>query len=605
MSLLCEERRAWLYGKMAPPIERLSMLGNGRSVALVTPDARICWQCVPGPASAAVFADLLGGPAAGHFSIRPQRDGLPLGQRYLPGTMTVETRWSRLLVTDYLDHHTEPHRTDLVRVISGSAPAVVEFAPRPEFGQVAVRLLPAADGLIVVRHVRSDGAALARDVLGDHRGRPASVGPGRGRAATRTGRWSWSCAAAAATSSAHPMPEPQRRSQLGRLLVTLAGRRCPCRRWNRTLVARSALTLRALCHAGTGAILAAATTSLPEQIGGIRNWDYRHCWLRDAALTAQALVSLGSTAEAEAYLDWVHAVSAGLPGPERLHPVYALDGSPPGSEAVIDTLPGYAGSRPVRVGNLADQQVQLDVFGPGRRADHGPVQPARPPHRRRLEPGRAMCEAVARRWHEPDHGIWEERRCPGTTCTPRSCAGSPSTAPCGWPRATAARPTRPGPRCATPSRPTCSSTAGTTRSRRFTTAYDGTDLDAASLHVGLSGLLDPADERFQATVTAIEAELRSGATVYRYRRDDGLPGQEGGFHLCAAWLIEAYLLTGRRTDAEELFSQLVDAAGPTGPAARGVRPDRRALAGQPPAGLQPPGPHPLRPAARRRGRAGA
>jgi trehalose 6-phosphate phosphatase len=121
LSWLWEERRSWLYGKVAPPIERLSMLGNGRSVALVTPEARVCWQCVPGPASAAVFAELLGGPSAGHFSIRPERNGLPLGQRYLPGTMTLETRWSRLLVTDYLDHHTESHRTDLLRVISGSS----------------------------------------------------------------------------------------------------------------------------------------------------------------------------------------------------------------------------------------------------------------------------------------------------------------------------------------------------------------------------------------------------------------------------------------------------------------------------------------------------
>jgi trehalose 6-phosphate phosphatase len=562
LSLLCEERRAWLYGEMAPPIERLSMLGNGRAVALVTPDARICWQCVPGPASAAVFADLLGGPAAGHFSIRPQRGGLPLGQRYLPGTMTVQTRWSRLLVTDYLDHHTEPHRTDLVRVISGSAPAAVEFAPRPEFGQVAVRLLPDAEGLIVggtsdPMVLRSPGTSWEIISDGPHESARAVVEPGPDRPVVLELR------CGSADMAPHPVPEPRRRSQSGaHWSAWLADLTLPA--VAPEAVGRSALTLRALCHAGTGAILAAATTSLPEQIGGIRNWDYRHCWLRDAALTAQALVSLGSTGEAEAYLDWVRAVLAGLPGPERLHPVYALDGSSSGSEAVIDTLPGYAGSRPVRVGNLADQQVQLDVFGPvvdliaDLSAQRGHLTDAD------WQLAQAMCEAVARRWHEPDHGIWEER------IVPRHHVYSKVMCWLTLDRAillAGAHERRADPAWATLRAVIAAdvlSRGWNEDVQAFTTAYDGADLDAASLHVGLSGLLDPADERFGATVTAIESELRSGATVYRYRRDDGLPGQEGGFHLCTAWLIEAYLLTGRRTDAVQLFTQLVDAAGPTG-----------------------------------------
>ena len=314
--------------------------------------------------------------------------------------------------------------------------------------------------------------------------------------------------------------------------------------------------------------MAAATTSLPEEIGGVRNWDYRYCWLRDAALTVKALVSLGSLAEAEAYLSWLHNVLKTTPGPERLHPLYTLRGTGLGPEAVIDTLPGYAGSRPVRVGNAANQQVQLDVFGPvvdlvsdlaaarGKLTDDD------------WELVKAMTEAVSRRWHEPDHGIWEERIRPRhhvyskvmcwltMHCALRLAAEYGREIDPSWPglRDEIAEDV-----LINGWHPEASAGIGA-----FTTAYDGTDLDSASLHVGLAGLIDPSDRRFAATVTAIESELRSGCTVYRYRRDDGLPGIEGGFHLCAAWLIEAYLRTGRRTEAEDLFEQLVDAAGPTG-----------------------------------------
>jgi len=175
-----------------------------------------------------------------------------------------------------------------------------------------------------------------------------------------------------------------------------------------------------------------------------------------------------------------------------------------------------------------------------------------------------MAEAVSQRWDEADHGIWEERNVPRHRVYSRVMC---------W--VTMDRGVKLGERYGREMPPEWTVLRDKIRAdvlehgwndevQAFTTAYDGTDLDAASLFVGLSGLIDPADERFQQTVTAIEAELRSGSTVYRYRRDDGLPGGEGGFHICAAWLIEAYLLAGRRDEAEELFAQIVDAAGPTG-----------------------------------------
>jgi trehalose-phosphatase len=562
LAFLLEERRTWLYGEQAPPIERLSMLANERSVALLTPDAKVTWLCHPEPDSAAVFADLLGGPTAGVFSVKPERNGLPLGQRYLPGTMTVETRWSRLLVTDYLDHHSAPHRTDLIRVLSGATNARIEFAPRPEFGQVPVALVAEANGLRVVGTgdpivLRSPGVQWTISSDGMHETATAIVSPGPDAPIVLELRCGTD------DLSASPVGEAERRARSGRYWSEwLESLRLPS--VERELVARSALTLRGLCHSESGAIMAAATTSLPEDIGGVRNWDYRYCWLRDAALTAQALVSLGSTSEAEAYLSWVHRVLATLPGPERLHPLYTLYGTTLGPEAVIDTLPGYAGSRPVRVGNLANQQVQLDVFGPvvdlvakltevrGKLTDDD------------WRMVQAMAEAVSRRWHEPDHGIWEERHAPRHNVY--------SKVMCWMTIDRAIKLAEGYGREMDPSWPALRDAISSdvvkngwnAEADSFTTAYDGTDLDAASLHVGLTGLIDPTDERFQSTVTAIEAELRSGSTVYRYHRDDGLPGGEGGFHLCAAWMIEAYLLTGRRTEAEELFAQLVDCAGPTG-----------------------------------------
>ncbi|NEC62551.1 trehalose-phosphatase [Amycolatopsis rubida] len=562
LAFLLEERRNWLYGESAPPIERLSLLANERSVALVTPDAKLTWLCHPGPDAPAVFADLLGGPGAGHFSIKPHRNGLPLGQRYLPNTMTVETRWSRLLVTDYLEPESPGHRTDLVRVISGEAVAQVVFAPRPEFGGVPVKLVAEAEGLRVLGTsepfvLRSPGVewSITSDGLQDTA--TALVQPTPEQPVVLELR------CGTTDLSVHELSEVDRRDRAGRYWSDWAAKlKLPAVQTE--LVRRSALTLRGLVNTDTGGVLAAATSSLPEEIGGVRNWDYRYCWIRDAAMTVRELVHLGSHEEAEGYLKWLHGVLATLAGPERLHPLYTLAGSVIGAEAVIESLPGYAGSRPVRVGNLANHQVQLDVFGPVVELVATLAQVRGELRDEDWQMVRAMAEAVTRRWNEPDHGIWEERHVPRHRVYSRVMC---------W--VTIDRAVRLGdeygrdvpgawPQLRDRIKADVLEHGWNEEVQAFTTAYDGTDLDAASLFVGLTGLIDPADERFQKTVTAIEAELRSGSTVYRYRRDDGLPGGEGGFHICAAWLIEAYLCTGRRNEAEELFAQIVDAAGPTG-----------------------------------------
>ena len=356
LGLVLELRRHWLYGDHAVPIERHSMLANGSTVALLAPDARVTWLCHPRPDSAAIFADILGGPRAGYFSVAPERQGLPLGQRYRPGTMTVETRWSGVTVTDWLeravrngdasefDRQVLEDCSTLVRVLSGSGVARLEFAPRPEFGQVSIKLQPLGDGLLVLGYnepITLYAPGVEWDVFeeGGHDIARAVVDlSAAGGSVPLELRFD--------SHDVNPRPDSIEDRQ--------AHAEQPSLDWVAKLrlpevatkeVVRSALTLRGLCHEPTGSILAAATMSLPEELGGVRNWDYRYCWLRDAAMSARVLVDLGSLAEAEALLGWVDGCVDRTGGhPERLHPLYTVDGLELGPEAVIETLPGYAGS---------------------------------------------------------------------------------------------------------------------------------------------------------------------------------------------------------------------------------------------------------------------
>jgi GH15 family glucan-1,4-alpha-glucosidase len=563
---LGELRHAWLFGESATPIEQHSLLSDQRTAALITAQGNITWLCHPRLDSSAVFGELLGGPTAGSFMIRPAGGSEVLSQRYLPGSLLVETRWPELTVLDYLECSPQraaasPGRTDLVRVIEGTGEAHIRFAPRPDFGRSStqlrvdggtVELLGSSTPMVLVAPavtwtIEHDGVHETAHGVVQLGSEPCVL---ELRMGTRE--------IAARTHDEHA----RRRTTDQHWRSWSDGLRLPSVAPD--LVLRSALTIKALCFGPSGSIAAAATTSLPEELGGVRNWDYRYCWIRDAALASTALARLGSTAEGLAYLDWLCSLVDRTSRPEQLQPVYALDGGPLGPEAVIAELAGYAGSRPVRVGNAADHQVQLDVFGPvamlidlldrsgAKLSDR---------HFRLLE---QLSEAVLRRWHEPDHGIWEERVASQHHVHSKvMCWATLDRA-----AAVFQRHQRPG-RGALEAvrdhiRDEVLTRGWNAQVGSFTATYESENVDAAALFIGLAGMLPGTDERFASTVKVVESQLRKGPVVMRYLHDDGLPGREGGFLVCALWLAEAYLLCGRDVDAIDLFDQVRGLAGPTG-----------------------------------------
>ncbi|HPF40495.1 MAG TPA: trehalose-phosphatase [Phycisphaerae bacterium] len=565
LARLSELRSAWLAGAKAVPIERHAMLSDQRTIALVTPEARVSWLCTPRIDSPALFAELLGGPAAGHFSVAAADDSAPVSQEYLEKSLVLKTSWRDFSVTDFLDCSAgrpgqRAGRSDLVRVLEGKGRVRIEFAPRLDFGRVPTYLTIRDGGLVVEDTLdpivlRAPGVEWRITSEGSHQSAIAEVELNGGPIALELRYGTGSL-----RELANPVTD---RLRLTQSYWTAWTDRLTLPSVAPEFVERGALALKALCYGPTGAVAAAGTTSLPEHIGGVRNWDYRYCWLRDAAMSVATLVKLGSVTEAMEYLDWVLGIVDRSESPERLSPLYGVAGEALGIEAEVAELAGYCGSRPVRVGNSAARQIQLDVFGPNVElvsllSDRD--APLSSDHWRLVE---AMVRAVEKRWAEPDHGIWEIRK-------PRRHHVH-SKVMC-W--MTVDRAIRVANRFLDRDREDWRELRDRIAAdvlehgykanvNAFTAAYDGEDLDASALTIGTTGLLPPDDERFAGTVAAIESSLCEGPTVYRYRADDGLPGVEGGFFICASWLIDAYVLMGQREKAKDLFAVMLDLVGPT------------------------------------------
>ena len=542
------------------------MLSDQRTAALVAPGGRIVWFCAPRLDSHALFAELLGGPVAGHFTVRPADDDSPGTQRYVANSMVLETKWKTMKLTDFLDCSAErivqrAGRSDLVRFVEGTGEVELEFAPRLQFGRAPTCLRPRDSGLEIEDTfdpivLFSPGVEWQIEREGPH---------DTARARVKLGEPPLLLELRYGTGTL--------RGRMGAAEERLAGTNKHWSKWakalklpvlEKKLVQRSALVLKSLCYHPSGAIAAAATTSLPEHVGGVRNWDYRFCWLRDGAFAATSLVRLGSFKEAIRFLDWVLGILDEGGSPERLHPVYTLTGSELPDEAEISELSGYRGSRPVRIGNLAANQLQLDVFGPIVDLIHVMMchdVALSSEHWRLVE---AMVTAVERRWEEPDHGIWEVRTRRKHHVHSKVMCWVTVDRACQVAEHHLGRPREDWMELRDRIRDDVLRHGWNEDVQAYTAAYDTDALDAAVLEIGLKGLIAPDDSRFVSTVEKTRDALLLGPAVYRYRYDDGLPGFEGAFHLCTAWLIQSLWLIGREDDARKLFQDMVALAGPTG-----------------------------------------
>jgi GH15 family glucan-1,4-alpha-glucosidase len=558
-------------------IEDYALIGDLQTAALVDRGGTVDWLCLPRFDSAACFARLLDGPEAGHWTLRPAGADQCAWRRYRDESLVLETRWETdegaVSVLDFMPPRGEA--ADVVRVVEGVSGRVTlesELRLRFDNGRARpwVRRVDGEVGFVV----GPDAAWLRASV-------PVELDEG-----VVHSRWSIGEGERASFVLTHQLshlPHPKPADPDAALADTL-------RFWadwvdrttydgpHREEVRRSLVLLKALTYAPTGGILAAATTSLPEELGGQRNWDYRFCWLRDATFTLQALIGCGHLDEARAWREWLVRAVAG--DPSQLQIMYGLDGRRWLPERTADWLSGFAGSRPVRIGNAASEQRQLDVWGEVLDGLHLARESGLQPDETAWDVQRDLLEWLEGHWREPDNGLWEMRG----PC--RDFVHSKVMAWAGLDRAVRGieRHGLDGPvdrwRAARDEihREVCEKGFDTDRDT-FTQFYGSKGLDAALLLIPRVGFLPWDDERVRGTVAAVEKELAHDGFVRRYDNDaeggstDGLPGHEGAFLACSFWLVDALHGTGQTERAERLFERLLECRNDVGMLSEEYDPD--------------------------------
>ncbi len=536
-----------------------ALLGDTRTAALVGKDGSIDWLCLPRFDSGACFAALLGEPRHGRWSLCPGQHAVSATRRsYRDGTLVLETELTTATGTvrlvDFMPPDEDiPNLVRIVEGVTGEVPMRMELIVRFDYGRTVpwVRTL---DG--VLRAVAGPDALTLHTPIETHGENLTTVADFTVRAGDRVPFvLTW-------YPSHLPLPEPID------AFAALEASEAWWRAWSskctydgpwREAVQRSLITLKALTYSPTGGMVAAATTSLPEWPGGVRNWDYRYTWLRDATFTLYALLVSGFREEAAAWRDWLLRAIAGAP--EQLQPLYGVAGERRLPELVLDWLPGHGGAAPVRVGNGAYTQLQVDIYGEvtdvlyqarrlGLDAD---------PNAWRVQ--RALLDFLETGWREVDEGIWEVRgpkqhfthsKLMSWVAFDRAVKSVEHLGVEGpVARWRVIRDTIHAEVC---------TRAWDRQKRSFTQAYDSPQLDAAVLTMPLVGFLPATDERVVGTVAAVERELMHDGYVLRYRTEetkDGLPEGEGVFLLCSFWLADCYAQMGRTADGCALFERLL------------------------------------------------
>jgi GH15 family glucan-1,4-alpha-glucosidase len=546
------------------------LIGNEQTGALVSRHGSIDWACMPRFDSPSVFARLLDRTSGGFHQVVP-RDRYVSHQQYVTGTNVLATlfelrRGVTLTVTDFMPMG--PPNTAIGgdprivrRLVARGAPVPVSVAADPRFDYA--RSLPrwSVEGDLAV----------------------AESGPAK---MSFGGPWPWRAEGSTIVSEGkvepgHPEfaqmrwggPPPSEPSPATLLSVTDAYWRgwvsppdAPLRRvaarWH-PWVERSELVLKLLSYAESGVFVAAPTTSLPEWHGGGRNWDYRYVWIRDAAFTAQVFLLLGHLSEARAYVGWAFDRAASLQGSEELRTIYTVDGGTPPSEFELPHLEGYRESRPVRVGNAAAGQRQLDIYGEILDSAHllERLDPAFV--RDRWPTIELLAERITKLWALPDSGMWEVRSAPAHHVHSKLMCWVALDRAIELAREFGKNePVDRWTRVAEEIRAAILSRGYDDKLGSFIQAFDQPRVDASALRIGLDGFLPPNDPRVLGTIAAVERKLADGAFVRRYEGDDGVSGPEGSFLLCSFWLVESLAKSGQMDRALEFWRALLDVAGP-------------------------------------------
>jgi GH15 family glucan-1,4-alpha-glucosidase len=541
------------------PIEDYALIGDCETAALVSKGGSIDWLCWPRFDSAACFAALLGTPDHGRWLIEPSVPGWRVTRRYRDHTLILETRLeTQAGVVTLIDFMPPRDRnSDIVRLVRGEEGSVVmrmELVVRFDYGRTMPWVNGAAAG--TWRAIAGPDMAVLHTTV------PVRCDESRTVAEFTVGAGETASFVLAYGASHLAAPEPidplRAMRETERFWREWASRSRSHGEFDEAVM-RSLITLKALTYAPTGGIVAAPTTSLPERIGGIRNWDYRFCWLRDATLTLLALMNAGYYEEAIAWREWLLRAAAGAPS--QLQIMYGLAGERRLTEYVVPWLPGYEGSTPVRIGNAAAVQLQLDVFGEVMDALHQARRGGVGAPDEGWEFQRTMLEHLETLWTAPDHGLWEVRG------RPQHFTYSKVMAWVAFDRAVreieaygleapldrwkSLRESIHREICKYGFNPEMNS---------FVQAYGARELDASLLLLPTVGFLPATDPRIRGTIEAVERALLVDGFLLRYNTatsDDGLPAGEGAFLPCSFWLADAYMLIGRDADARDLFERLL------------------------------------------------